>query len=234
MNYKNLTKKSEDLKRRWLEDICKEYPSHTLTYVPMLTDKKAGKAAVVAKEQREEIVESFLTDMSERVTNKVKVYGQSNIYKKDPLEQMDYFRYMLEEHKLDAREKEIFFIDPDSGFYEDGIVSRVGETDDKKHISMPHIKLLLFNIENPPPRPSTPPPPPNPLPTCVRYFSLPLAPQPCSAPPSLEALLAAVRTHPSKPKRMVFNHPPTSAVLVCPTLRCTKTLIHWVQAPPSR
>ncbi len=150
MNYKNLTKKSEDLKRRWLEDICKEYPSHTLTYVPMLTDKKAGKAAVVAKEQREEIVESFLTDMSERVTNKVKVYGQSNIYKKDPLEQMDYFRYMLEEHKLDAGEKEIFFIDPDSGFYEDGIVSRVGETDDKKHISMPHIKLLLFNIENPP------------------------------------------------------------------------------------
>ena len=150
MNYKDLAKKSGDLKRRWLESIGEKYPSHTLTYIPMLTDKKAGKAAIVAKEQREKIVEHFFSDMSERVSNKVKVYGKDLIYKKDPIEQMDYFRYILEEHKLDTDEKEIFFLDVDEGFYEDGIESRVGETIDKNHISMRHIKLLLFNIENPP------------------------------------------------------------------------------------
>ncbi len=150
MNYKDLSKRTEELKRRWLKDICEKYPSHTLTYVPMLTDYKAGKAASVAKEQREKIVESFLSDMSERVSNTVKVYGKDLVYKKEPLDQKNYFRHILQEHKEHAGEKEIFFLDPDAGFYEDGTIGRVGETSDKKHISMPYIKLLLFNIENPP------------------------------------------------------------------------------------
>lgn len=150
MKHGDLFKRSEDLKREWLEAICKKYPEHSLTYIPMFTDAKSSRSGTTNKEKREEIVEHFLNDMSQRVTNEVKVYSENVQYKKDTIEQKRYFRNVLVEHKERGNAKEIFFLDPDAGFYEDGTIGRVAETIDKKHIAMPYIKLLLFNIANPP------------------------------------------------------------------------------------
>jgi len=150
MKYADLEKPLEGLKRDWLEAICEKYPEHSLTYVPMLTDTKPNKEGKSEQEQREDIVKSFEDKMSERVSNNIKVYGRNEAYEKNPASQLRYFREILKEHRKHEGEKTIFFLAPDAGFYEDGTVGKVNETIDKKHIALPYIKLLLFNIENPP------------------------------------------------------------------------------------
>lgn len=149
MKHADLFKRSEDLKRQWLKDICEKYPEHSLTYIPMFTDSssKNGKSDT---EKRKEIVENFLEGMSQKVSNEVKVYAENIQYQKDPIEQTRYFRNILVEHKERGTAKEIFFINPDRGFYEDGTVAKIADTNDKTQVSMAFIKLLLFNIENPP------------------------------------------------------------------------------------
>jgi hypothetical protein len=50
MNFKSLGNESEGFKRKWLVEVCNIYPTHLLSYVPMLTDYDPADRRAVVKD----------------------------------------------------------------------------------------------------------------------------------------------------------------------------------------
>jgi hypothetical protein len=147
MNFKSLGNESEGFKRKWLVEVCNIYPTHLLSYIPMLTDYDPADRRAVVKDFLDEFE---LLKLKKKLLNEIHVYhdeiryGDNSVFGDyDAQAARDsYFESLPSRMK---KQPQIILLDPDSGFYailnEQRFVD-VTRTTNRKQIAIQHIELL--------------------------------------------------------------------------------------------